>query len=161
MNIAPKVKLKFNNKPWKQIERRLTRGGRYTVRVGFFDGMYPDGISVPQVAAWNEEGHFTGWGGYSPPRPFIRLGFMGDVKKGKFLNKYIRMVSQIAEGRMTWRSLNLAMSKELIEIMKTNILDWDNPSNSPTTISVKGFNDPLIHTGKMYDRVKAKVIKKG
>lgn len=156
-----KVKLTINNKPWKRIERNLKRGGNQIVRVGFFDGMYPNGVSVPMVAAWNEEGHRTGWGGYSPPRPFIRVGFMKEIKQRKWLIKYLPYVHRIAQGTMTWKSLNQLIAQELVDIMKKNILDWDTPQNSSTTIKIKGFNDPLINTGRMYDRVKAKVVRKG
>lgn len=142
------------------MERNLRRGNNQAVRVGFFDGRYPSGISVPQVAAWNEEGHFTGWGGYSPPRPFIRLGFMKEVKQGKWFAKYVPMVNHIAHGRMTWKSLNQMIAGEFVDMMKRHILEWDSPVNSPTTIALKGHGDVLINTGLMYDRVKAKVVRR-
>jgi hypothetical protein len=161
LTFNTKVKLKINNKPWKRIQTNLKRGGNQIIRVGFFDGRYPSGISVPMVAAWNEEGHMTGWGNYSPPRPFIRVGFMKEIRQRKWLIKYLPYVERIAKGTMTWKTLNQLIAKEFVDIMKKHILDWDTPPNSALTIKLKGFNDPLINTGRMYDRVKAKVVRKG
>ena len=161
IKLNTSVKLKKNNKVWKQMERNLKRGGRHKVQVGFFDGVYPDGISVPQIAAWNEEGHFTGWGAWSPPRPFIRLGVMRKVGNQTWIRKWNRHVHSIAMGRLTWKDLNKLIAKELVEIMKEEILDWDIPPNRPSTVAKKGFNDPLVETGLMYSKVKAKVLRIG
>lgn len=158
--MRTKVKIKIDNRPWKKIERNLKRGSNRVVRTGFFDGTYPDGISVPQVAAWNEEGHLTGGGGYSPPRPFIRIGFIGRIEKSK-LRKYLPYVNQIALGKITWVTLNKLIAEDMTELMKISILEWKSPPNSPMTIAKKGFNDPLIETGLMYDRVKSRIVRRG
>ena len=34
---------------------------------------------------------------------------------------------------------------------------WSIPMNAPLTVELKGFNDPLIDTGKMLDSVEYRV----
>lgn len=163
MKIKTTVKLKIDNKQWKKMSRNLLRSGDKAINVGWWKSNHPSGVSTAQVAKWNEEGHLNGGmfaGTYTPPRPFIRIGFLSDVKN-KIIPKYINHVNMIALGRTTWTALHSSLSKELVDGLRQTILSWDTPANSPVTIRLKGFNDPLIETGSMYDSVKAKTVKYG
>lgn len=155
-SLSIKVRLSMNTKGWDKIQRNLTRGaGNYTNRVGFFKGSY-EHATVPQVAAWQEEGTSI-----IPPRPFIRMGLMKKVENGLVL-KHIPKVNLIASGKMTWRQLNKELSKDLVEALQESILYWDDPMNRPSTIAKKGFDDPLIGlTGKLFNNVESKVVRRG
>ena len=160
MRYSVKVKLVKDDKVWKKMVRNLSKvGSQNAVEVGWWNNTHPTGVPVARVAFWNEEGHMTTWGAYSPPRPFISLGFMGDVKKSK-LSKYVHMVALIAEGKMSWQTMNKLLAEELVNTMKKNILDWKLPANRESTIAIKGHDDVLIHTGTMYDRVKSRIVRK-
>lgn len=160
MAIRTTVKLSFNEKPWKKMESRIKRLSSKSVRVGWWNSYYPDGISVAQVAAWNEEGHINGGmftGTYTPPRPFIRTGFL--PKAENVLEKYAKLMFVYFEGKAPLGNFWKMMSTELQEKMQQSILEFKIPANKSITIRLKGFNDPLIETGNMYDSVKTTLIK--
>lgn len=146
------------------MQRRLTRSGDKTIQVGWWLSRHPSGVSTAQVAQWNDEGHINGGmfaGTYTPPRPFMRIGFI-PLATNKILPKYNSEIHKIAMGQTTWTALNNKLSVELRESLQSIILSWDTPSNSPVTIALKGFNDPLIgKTGNMYDAVKSRIVKRG
>lgn len=161
MQLSFKVTTKVDNKVWNKMRRNLLRGNSQAVNVGWWHSRHPTGISVAQVASYNEEGHYTGRGGYSPPRPFLRVGFMRKVKSGDWVKQYYRDIDKIARGVLSWRDFNRRLSKELKESLQKEILDWDTPPNAPYTVAIKGFNEPLIHTGTMFDTIKTKIVRRG
>lgn len=159
MGARISVKLKFDEKPWKKMEGRLKRFKSKSVKTGWWRSYYPDGTSVAQVAAWNEEGHLNGGmfaGTYTPPRPFIRTGFLPKAKV--VLKEYSRLFFLHLEGNVGVSDFWNSVSKELEEKMKESILEFKVPGNSPVTVSIKGFNDPLINTSTMYDSVKTQLV---
>lgn len=154
------VKLKLDDRVWQKMERRLRRVQSKSVRVGWWRSYYPDGVSVAQVAAWNEEGHINGGmfaGTYTPPRPFIRTGFLPKAKVT--LQEYAKLFFLHIEGSVKVSDFWNSLSKELEEKMKESILEFKIPGNSPTTVAMKGFDDPLISSGNMYDSVKTTLVK--
>ena len=160
MKITNKVTIKCDTKIWDKMEKRLLRNDDRSIDVGWFDNIHHDGIPVAQIAAWNEETHYTPSGAISPARPFIRVGFMGDIRKGDWVDKYIPYVNLIAQGKLTWVKLLKKISVELKELLQKHILEWNTPRNSKYTIDIKGFDDPLIHTGKMYDTIKTRIVRR-
>lgn len=161
MRITTTVKIVKDDKLWRKMYKNLNRvGNQDVVEFGWWGNVHPTGASVAQVAKWNEEGHMTGWGGYSPPRPFLRVGAMGYIKR-RIIPKYVNRVNDVAMGRLTWSALNKELSKELKESVQRSILEWKSPPNAPLTIRLKGHGELLIDTGTMYDRVKARVVRGG
>lgn len=126
--------------------------------VGWWGDTYPDGIPVAQVANWNEVGHITGSGAYSPPRPFYRAGVLIPLRTTGFQTIKAPLHNLIM-GKGTVAGLNKAIRDEMIKKVKESILAWNSPGNSKRTIALKGFDDPLIETGRMYDKVKGRVAK--
>lgn len=161
LSFTTKVKLKIDNKQWNQMEKRLLRGKNKTVEIGWWATQHPSGVPTAQVVAWNEEGHLNGGmfaGTYTPPRPAIRVGFIPKSKKLIDI-KYLPIVfDSIAMGKSTWSSLHSNLQKDLQELLQKTILDWNTPPNRATTVYMKGFNDPLIETGNMYDSVKTRLV---
>lgn len=160
--LKPTVKIKIDNKQWKKMERNLLRGGDKVVDVGWWNSSHVSGVPTAQVMQWNEEGHVNGGmfaGTYTPPRPFMRVGFAGEIKK--IVPKYNNYVNSIAMGTMTWVGMRNKLSKELVDALKATILSWNSPSNSPATVALKGFNDPLIETGNSYDAIKSRIVQRG
>lgn len=157
MGVKTRVSITKNKDVWKSMKTNLRRGTSQSIQAGWWDSQYPDGVSVAQVAQWNEEGHMNGgWfpGTVTPPRPFIRLGFLPRVKNSNFLNKHLIHIDAIAKGRMSWNRLHELLGQDLKRILQEVILAWSTPSNSAATVSIKGFNDPLIDSGLMYDTIK-------
>jgi hypothetical protein len=124
--------------------------GLPTVSVGFLKGAtYPNGISVPMIAATNEFGVPSN---NQPPRPFFR-----------------RM---IADKKSTWgkavalqlKATNYDVPKTLERMgqgikgqLQTSIRDLIDPPLSPVTIARKGFSKPLIESGTMLNAVDYRV----
>ena len=152
------VKVVKNDKLWNKMVKNLSRGGDKGVDVGWWNSRHPSGEPSAQIAKWNEEGHMTSRRAYSPPRPFLRIGWMGKVRR-RGLSKYTQMVDSIAMGKLTWSKLNSIIAKDLTESLRQEILDWKTPENSPYTVEKKGFNDPLIETGSLYDTIKSRTMR--
>ena len=132
-------KIKIDDKDiYKQLKKQ-----RGKIEVGFFEGeKYPDGKSVAEVAAFNEFG-----GGKTPPRPFMRTLVRNHRK---IWRKILR--DELAKNEDAHISL-ATLAKYMVEDMKDYIKIWTYPPNAPSTIAKKGFNDPLVDTGRMMNSV--------
>ena len=119
-----------------------------TVKVGFLDGstFYENGQNVPTVASFNEFGTTK-----SPARPF----FSASVIQSE--NETRRIVKKGLKKKQDNKQTLSELGKSLQEAIQLNIVDWSEPPNAPSTVARKGFNDPLIETGKMFDSVEYKV----
>lgn len=162
IRLNTRADIKVDNRQWEKMKKNLLRNTE-DVRVGWMDNIHPSsGEYVAQIAAWNEEGHVNGGyfaGTITPARPFIRTGFIPSVKKN--ISMYFPDIHNIAMGRSTWRRLNKKMGEDYVKLMQNTILKWDSPPNSPVTVSIKGFNNPLIDSGYMMKSVKYKIVPKG
>lgn len=163
INVKAKVKLKKNTKIWDRMVRNLSRKNVNEVRVGWFNSRNSEGEQLAQIASWNEEGHINGGifeGTITPPRPFIRVNFIGKVKNTKWMEKFLPRINDVALGKLSWKRFHELLGKELVIMMKESILEFKSPGNSPVTISMKGFNDPLIDSGQMYDAIEYKISRR-
>jgi hypothetical protein len=127
-----------------KIARKLKKGG--TVKVGFLEGAtYPDGTSVPLVAAINEFGAPSRG---QPPRPFFRN--MIAAKSGEW-PKAIEglLIANDYDARRTLELTGAAIAGQL----RQSIVDLVDPPLAPSTIARKGSSKPLIDTGVMLQSV--------
>jgi len=107
------------------------------------DATYPDGKSVAEVAIGNEFGIPEK---HIPARPFFRMGNANFKKEGaKFLLKRLKGNKS---GTVTAR-INSQLAQFHVNTVQKSIHDLKEPPNSPTTIEMKGSDDPLIDTGLM------------
>lgn len=127
-----------------EIAQKL--GSDPTLSVGFLEGAtYPDGTSVPMVAAIQE---FGAPARNIPPRPFFR--------------------SMIAEKSPAWgRAIADLLDETDYDAVRTlemvgmgikgqlqqSIRDLTAPPLKPSTVSRKGFDKPLIDTSVMINSV--------
>lgn len=121
-------------------------GSGRAVRVGFLEGStYPDGTSVPMVAAVQE---FGAPAAGIPSRPFFRnmiaekspawSGELGSVLKSANYD------TDVALGRM---------GERIGSQLQRSILDTNSPALSEQTVARKGFDKPLIDTAQMISSV--------
>lgn len=124
-----------------------------TVSVGFLEGAtYPDGTSVPMVAAINEYGEPSRG---QPPRPFFRR--MISEKSSEWPSAIAGLLKQndYDAGK------TLAMVGEGVKgQLQQSIKDLDSPPLAQSTIDRKGFEKPLIDTSHMLNSVDYAVTKK-
>lgn len=158
------ISVKSNDNVWKTMKQNLLRGGDKESRVGWWNTQHPSGVPVAQIAQWNEEGHENGAnsavpGSSTPPRPFMRNGLIPRIPK--ILPEFVSKAHSVAMGRTTWDKVNQELGLKVKDTLQNIIEAWSSPPNSPITISLKGFNNPLIDTGVMLDTVQSKVVRKG
>ena len=155
-------KLKVDKSGWNKLKKELLKGSDLEVKVGIVEptnyGSDNDNLSVAQVWQWQEEGVPAQ---NIPTRPAIRVGFMAPIKKGSYDKIFIESVVRIAEGKSTFKQEYTRIGVQAKADLKKAVADWDTPRNAPYTIELKGFDNPLIDSGLLYESIDFKVDKKG
>ena len=106
-------------------------------------------IPVAQVAMIQEYGDPAH---HIPPRPFMKWTVYKNWRKwGRFVQDKL---PQLMDAQDTMERLG----QIVVQDMKDMITDWSEPSNKPSTIAQKGFNNPLIDSGQMRDTVRMEVV---
>ena len=133
-----------------RLARKLE--GAKAVRIGFLENAtYPNGTSVPMVAAINEFGAPSRG---QPPRPFFRR--MIAAKQGEWPAAIRQLLIRNNYGvEVTLEQIGEAVSGQL----RQSIVELTDPPLAPSTVKRKGFDKPLIDTGQMLNSVSYEVIK--
>ena len=129
----------------KEIFKALKKQ-KATLEVGFWDDTYSDGKSVANVAAFNEYG-----GGHTPPRPFMR----NCVKRNR--RKWRNIVQDRLPVNLDIKKTFQTLGEDMVEDLRMEIYRTNTPPNAPSTVERKGFNKPLIDTGKMVSSIRMEV----
>jgi hypothetical protein len=117
-----------------------------SLRVGFLENRtYPDGTSVPMVAAINEYGRPSVG---QPPRPFFRN--MIAAKQGEWPKAIAGLLKQTDYDAA--RALDVA-GYAIAGQLRQSINDLTDPPLAASTIRRKGFSKPLIDTSVMVNSV--------
>ncbi len=121
-----------------------------TLKVGFPEGAtYPDGASLPMVAAINEFGAPSRG---QPPRPFFRR--MIKQHQGEWPAAIANLLkSNDYDAKKTLDQTGEAIVGQL----RQSIVDFTDPPLAPSTIARKGFDKPLIDTSFMLKSVTKEV----
>lgn len=155
------VKITRDKSGWDKLKKNLLKSSQDVLKLGWFEdaryGPENDNLPVGTVAMWQEEGDPIKY----PPRPFIRVGFLPRLKTSEYVPLFQETISSVLEGKLTLKQSYRRIAPILVAGLKNEIIQWDTPPNSPQTVADKGFNDPLINTGKMLESVDFKVEKRG
>ena len=150
------IKIKVDTSGWEKIKKNLLNN-KETLKVGFFeDSIYVpenDNLPVAMVAMFMEEGDPVKY----PPRPFIRMGFLPRLKTSEYVPVFQQAIKSVLDGQATFKQAYTKLGPVMVKGLQNEIIAWDTPPNSPQTVEAKGFNDPLINTGKMLESVEFKV----
>ena len=132
----------------QSIADRLTNAAR--VEVGFAEGQtYPDGTSLPLVAALNEFGR-PGVG--QPPRPFMRNTVTKhSAEWGPAVATVLKATNY--DAHKTLEQIGQAIQGQVVG----SINDFTDPPLAPSTIKNKGFAKPLVDSGYMSQNVSLNV----
>lgn len=132
----------------KKIAANLSKA--QTLRVGFLEGRtYPDGTSVPMVAAVNEFGAPSRG---QPPRPFFRRMIAknsGDWPDA--IEAALKTTNYDAQ-----KSLGL-VGVQIVAELQQSIIDFTDPPLAASTIKRKGSSTALVDTGLMLRSVDSEV----
>ena len=121
-----------------------------SVSIGFLPGAtYPDGTSVPMVAAANEYGDPASG---RPPRPFFRR--MIAEHKGEWPNTAAKQLK--ATDYDMHKTLD-RMGQGIVGQLQQSIRTFTDPPLAASTIKAKGFATPLRDTNDMLNSVKHEV----
>jgi hypothetical protein len=155
-------KLKVDKSGWEKLKKELLKGSDQEIQVGIVEptnyGPDNDNLSVAQVWQWQEEGLPAQ---NIPPRPAIRVGFMAPIKKGSYDKMFAESMQRIASGNSTFKQEYTRIGVQAKADLKQAVADWDTPRNAPLTVELKGFDNPLIDSGLLYESIDFKVDKKG
>lgn len=155
-------KLRVDKNVWNNLRKELLKGSSTELQVGIVNpvnyGSDNDNLSVAQVWQWQEEGVPSQ---NIPTRPAIRVGFMTPIKKGLYDSYFIESMQRIAQGKSTFKQEYESLGRVAKSDLKEVVEKWDTPPNAPFTVDEKGFNNPLINTGLLYESIDYKVAKRG
>lgn len=155
-------KLKVDKSVWTKMKKDILKASNQEVQVGIVEPTYygpdNDNLSVAQVWQWQEEGVPAQ---NIPTRPAIRVGFMAPIKKGLYDSLFAESMQRIAEGKSTFKQEYTRIGTMAKTDLKEAVEKWDTPRNSPTTVEIKGFDNPLIDSGLLYDSIDFKIANKG
>lgn len=147
----------YDKRSLQALSKRVALLDGITVEAGFFEedkyGPENDNMQVAEVA-WIQE---RGAGREIPSRPFMESSFNEVQQFAAGMTKVF--VDLLGQGRLTQRLIN-DLGDRVADVIRVTIEDWSSPPNSKRWADFKGFNDPLVYTGKMKASVKFKVEKR-
>lgn len=129
------------------IFKRINAVDNLAVTIGVHDDP-----KLALIAAVNEFGSSN-----IPARPFLRTTFKAESRKAKriFDSHFARWV---LDRRASARASLEAAGEHIAEATMAKIEAIKNPPNAPSTIRQKGFDNPLVHTGKLKKSITVKVV---
>lgn len=139
---------------WGKLMRAIDEIERKAVAVGVQEdaGVHKDedgdseGVTVAQVAAWNEYGTDT-----APERSFFR----STLEEGE--KKYVRALNKVVKRTLQGGSAKIAMGKVGTIVqndIQDKIVNLREPENAESTIKRKKSSNPLIDTGQMLNSIR-------
>lgn len=136
------------DKGWKRIKRSLHYLHGRCVDVGVIASLV--GSHLVMIATANHFGTRRGGKQHIPPRPFLRHAYR-KARRGLMGKRSIiaRQLNALYRGRSNASTL----LHEVGQFYQGKVIDtmqaFSSPANAPSTIRQKGFNDPLIESGKL------------
>ena len=154
-----------NRKEYDKIIRAFKSLEKIEATVGLHDdlGVHPgphndDKLTYADIGRIQEFGatviHPDGEPIDIPSRPFTAHSF--DKNKTEIMADIQNVHRQIMKGQDAINAIRILAEKHKARqqaVMKA----WTEPPNSPRTVKIKGFNDPLVHTGAMIEGVDVKI----
>lgn len=148
----------------KQMTKELKQLNNRHIRFGWINGKgYPSGhdnagLSVAQVANWQEFGTIGGQGNGVgiPPRPYFRQTI------NMIRNKYYDKIALVYQASLYGRSSDpmlTRLSQEFVKDYHESVTKQNHKSLANYTIEIKGHRYQMDHTGVMLDNFEAKVFK--
>ena len=155
------MKLTVDKSVWNNLKKSFDKAEMLENRLGWFEenryGSDNENLPMAQVAQWIEEGVASK---NIPPRPYMRVGLRGALMKGSNDASFKRIITAVANGQDVFKALHKE-GDSFRQSLRQVMLDWDTPPNSPTTIELKGFDDPLIESSELISNVSVKTTKRG
>ncbi len=152
------VKVVVDKSAWTKLKKSFLQAEKLENQVGWLDTSYGsdnDNLPHAQVAQWIEEGVASK---NIPPRPYMRVGFRDSLAKGANDASFKRMVAAVADGQDVFRAFHRE-GDSFRQTLRQTMIDWDTPPNSPVTVELKGFDDPLIESSELISNISSKTVR--
>lgn len=153
------VKVVVDKSAWTKLKKSFLQAEKLENQVGWFEehryGSDNDNLPMAQVAQWIAEGVASK---NIPPRDFIRSGFAVRLQGGENKESFRRMVAAVANGQDVFRAFHRE-GDSFRQTLRQIMIDWDTPPNSPVTVELKGFDDPLIESSELISNVSSKTVR--
>ncbi len=125
-----------------------------TIKVGILardgDAEYDDGVSVLEVAVWNEFGTDR-----IPERSFIRAWF--DENRDRCRTAMRKMLEAVVTGKYTREQAVELVAQRFVGEIQKRMSRGIPPANVQSTIEAKGSDKPLINTGQLRSAISYEV----
>lgn len=92
-----------------------------------------------------------------PPRAAFRWTI--DHNEQDWFQYTGKLVADILRNKATAQDLYEHLGNRIANDFKKTIEKWEKPKNAPLTVANKGFDNPLIDTGKLHDSITYVVTK--
>lgn len=137
---------------WQSFIGRMHELSRSSVNVGVLgsgkaNDSHGDGVSVVDVATWNEFGVIVNGKVHIPERPFLR----GTIdKKHRQITQFAQTeILGVAAGKKSPDDAYERVGLFTVSAVQERIADGIPPVNADSTIERKGSDKPLIDTGQL------------
>lgn len=156
-----KSRIKDTDMGFDSIVTDLETLGQTSVDVGFFDDgtMSADGeMSMVDLAELQMVGRKGNWDYNESPIP--SRDFMSQTaidNHDEIGNAQEKLVGDLIDKKTFAIQGAIDVGEQYGEMMKKTIDDFDTPPNAEATIEFKGFDNPLVDSGKMRDSVTVKL----
>lgn len=144
--------LKVERRKLDALCKRVSQFNGTEVEVGFFEedkyGPENGNLQVATVAYFNEFGTTL-----NPTRPFMRETFGDAILQLQMAWEMKKVFLALLTDNRRVHGAMVRLGTTVQEMLRVSIAAYPG-SNSARWIAVKGFNDPLFHTGKMLESVK-------
>lgn len=155
------MKVTVDKRVWLDLKKSFAKAEMFENQLGWFEdnryGSDNENLPMAQVAQWIEEGVRSK---NIPERPFMRVGLDDRLKGGENKESFKRIITAVANGQDVFKALHRE-GDSFRQTLRQVMMDWDTPPNSPTTIELKGFDDPLIESSELISNISSKTVKKG
>lgn len=149
-------KVKSNLRGLAALKRKMKTITEYSAQAGYYDNKHPTaGISYAYLASIHEYGTRDG---RIPQRDFITQAYLDWMMSAK--GDAEKAARDIIYKGIPVRVVLKKMAEEGATFITNAAYTFNSPSNAASTIRNKGFDNPLIETGKLANGVKNKVVKK-
>jgi len=134
---------KDKDKGFKSITEEIKAFNGLTLTVGILSsaGQHPSGANMADIATFNEFGTRN-----IPARSFLRSTF--DENADDYQSFIARLAGTLGKSKSAKQAAELLGLKMVGDVQK-KIVDVRTPPNAPATIAKKGFDNPLIQTGRL------------
>lgn len=135
---------------WGALMRRLASLDGQKLEVGVFPDEDPE---VSEYAIINE---FGAPNANIPKRPAFRSTF--DRMQDRYSALAGQLLGEVLDGKRTTRDAFRTLGSIAVSDLQRAVERWNTPPNEDSTVENKGFNNPLVNTGRLLKAIAWRIV---